>query len=449
MQVNVSQWIDSRPVSLRQIWVVILAGLIVTFDGIEIVITGGVSPVIAKQWHISPLQLGSLSSLFLLGIMVGAFISGPLADRIGRKLIVVVSTFLYGIVSLLTAYVSNVEQLLLLRFIVGIGVGGSLPNVIPLADEYSPRRIRKTMVSIAFMGVTIGGVVVSLLAQWIIPSYGWRAMFFGVAGVPAIVLGLLSMGLLPESIRFLVVRGRSSRRVAAILRKIDASAGFTGDESFYVDERNPKGFPVRHLFDEGQARNTILLWVMFACNLLTQYLVNGWLTVILTNAGFSLGQAIWGLIVVEGAATIGGLLLGIGADHRNPKWVLVGGFLLGIVGLVLMGNVRGFWPVMIALFMHGLGIVGAQFGLNALAATVYPTAVRSTGVSWALGVGRLGGIAGPLMGAWLVSMKMGMSGVFFVAAVPALIAMCAMILMRLESPAPRPAVHATTRAPRA
>ncbi|MCL6561508.1 MAG: MFS transporter [Firmicutes bacterium] len=433
MAVDVSQWIDSRPMSLKQLWVVVLAGLIVTFDGIEIVIIGSVLPIVAKAWRIPPMELGSISSLFLFGIMVGAFLAGPIADRVGRKWVVVISTAFYGVFSLFTAGVNAVGPLLLLRFLVGVGVGGSLPNVIPLADEYSPRRLRKTMVSLAFTGITIGGVVVSLLAQAIIPKWGWRAMFVDVAGIPALVLGALAAFLLPESIRFLVAQGTRSRAVAHLLRSIDHSASLNDTDTYYLSEENPRGFPVRHLFDGGRARNTVLLWIMFALNLLVQYLVNGWLTVILTRAGFSLADAIWGLVVIEGAATVGGVLLGLGADLRSPKGVLVAGFLLGAVGLVLLGQVHGFLPVMLMLLIYGLGIVGAQFGLNGLAASIYPTTVRSTGVSWALGVGRFGGIAGPLLGGAMVAAKMPMAAVFSLAAIPALLAIAAMWAMNLKA----------------
>ncbi|MBX5468035.1 MAG: MFS transporter [Firmicutes bacterium] len=444
--IDVSQWFDSRPMRLAQLWVVILAGLLVTFDGIELVITGSVLPVIAKEWHISPLALGSVSSVLLFGIMVGAFISGPIADRIGRKWVVVASVFVYGVFSWITAGVANIHELLLLRFVVGVGVGGSLPNVIPLADEYSPRRLRKTMVAIAFMGITIGGVVVSLVAETVIPHLGWRAMFSDVAGIPALVLGLLAIVTLPESIRFLVAQGSRTAQIAAMLRRIDPQAPLSDADQFYLSEETPRGFPVRHLFDQGRARNTILLWLMFLFNFLAQYLVNTWLTIILTRAGFTLADAIWGLIAIEGSATIGGLLLGLGADRRNPKVILIAGFLLGAAGLVLLGMVHGFWPVMAMLFVYGLGIVGAQFGLNGLAASIYPVTARSTGVSWALGVGRFGGIAGPLLGAAFVSMKMPVTEVFVFAAIPAILAMVAMLFMDLTGAVSAAASAAAERA---
>ncbi|MBX5468034.1 MAG: MFS transporter [Firmicutes bacterium] len=430
-RIDVSRWIDSHPMTPRQLWVVALAGLIITFDGIELVIMGSVLPIIAKAWHVSPLALGSVNAMPLIGSMLAAFVSGPIADRIGRKWVVVASVFVYGVFSWITAGATDFQQLLLLRFLVGVGIGGSLPNVIPLADEYSPRRLRKTMVAIAFMGITIGGVVVSLVAETVIPHLGWRAMFSDVAGIPALVLGLLAIVTLPESIRFLVAQGSRTAQIAAMLRRIDPQAPLSDADQFYLSEETPRGFPVRHLFDQGRARNTILLWLMFLFNFLAQYLVNTWLTIILTRAGFTLADAIWGLIAIEGSATIGGLLLGLGADRRNPKVILIAGFLLGAAGLVLLGMVHGFWPVMAMLFVYGLGIVGAQFGLNGLAASIYPVTARSTGVSWALGVGRFGAIAGPFLGAVLVSLKMPITEVFILAAIPALLAMGAMAFMDL------------------
>jgi AAHS family 4-hydroxybenzoate transporter-like MFS transporter len=429
-RVNVSAWIDQRGVSRMQWWIFILCGLVATLDGVDLQSISFVAPVIVRQWHVNPALLGPVFSASLFGLMLGALVSGPLADRVGRKAVVTASVFAFGLFSILTAGAGSVGQLVAMRFLTGLGLGGSMPNIIALTDEYAPHSVRKTTVSTMFIGVPIGAVVAGILAARLIPAYGWQSVFIDLGGVPTLVLGFIVLFLLPESIRFLVVRAARPDRVAAVLGRLDPSAGLDADREFYLPEERRAGFPAKHLFERVNRLNTPLLWVVFFMNLLVIYFVTNWLPTVLRGAGLPLTDAIWGVVMLEGGGVVGGVLIGYIADRVNIRRVLGATFFLAAISLALIGAMHGLVPVMTMIFLAGLFAVGAQFGINALAASIYPTAVRSTGVGWAFGVGRVGSIIGPLIGGTLVAAKAGVTAIFGTAAIPAVVAALAIVLMR-------------------
>ncbi|MCL6592916.1 MAG: MFS transporter [Alicyclobacillus sp.] len=431
-EINVAHWINERKLSGYQWAIFILCALIGTLDGFDLQAVSFAAPVVAKLWHAAPTAMAPVFSAGLFGLMIGALLSGPVADRVGRRTVILGSVFLFGLFSVLTAFVHSVDQLLWLRLLTGLGLGGSMPNIITLVAEYAPERIRKTAVSTMFSGVPFGGFIGAVLASWLIPAFGWESIFYA-GGIIPLVIGLVAWGTLPESIRFLVLNRPDSQKVAKILQRMDANAGIDANTHFVLQEEKSEGIPVKELFRHGNAANTIFLWVVFFMSLLIIYFTTNWLPTVLHNVGLPLDKAILGVASLQGGGVLGSILIGSAGDKFNVKKVLVWTFILGAIGLALVGSGGSLGLTMFIIFAVGFLCVGGQCGINALAAVIYPTAARSTGVGWALGAGRVGSIIGPLIGGVIISWHWTLQQIYFVAAVPALLAALAMMFIRIKN----------------
>lgn len=419
--VDVQAVVDQQPFGRYHFKIAALCTASVLLDGFDAQVTGFVAPVLAQQWHIARISLSPILSAGLLGMLLGALTFGPLADRFGRKRILVLCTLWFGVFSLLTARAGTVESLLVLRLITGFGLGGTLPNAIALTAEYMPRKSRATGVMIMFSGFAIGAALGGAIAAALIPRYGWQSVFVVGGLLPCFTAAL--MWDLPESIRFLVIQSSEHRRIRAILHKISPELVIPADASFTSGEHREQGFPVAHLFTQGRARITLLLWVIFFMSLLELFFLNSWLPTILHDAGLSLRQAILITTMFQTGGAVASLILGRFIDRMTSYRVLVWAYLGASVCVFFIGPASAslLWGTL-AVFAAGFCVVGAQTGANALAAESYPTAVRSTGTGWALGIGRIGSIVGPLVGGLLLSSELDVKRVFWVAAIPPVIA---------------------------
>ncbi|GMA61612.1 MFS transporter [Alicyclobacillus fastidiosus] len=299
--VNVSKLIDDSPFTLFQTVTIIVGFLLLALDGYDAQIISFVAPAIEKVWHTSPASLAPIFSSSLVGLAIGALISGPVADRIGRKSTVLISVFVFGVLSLLTATATNLTGLLILRFLTGFGLGGCMGTVTALMAEYAPQRIRKTVLSIMWTGFPVGATVGGIISTQIIPDLGWESVFY-LGGIAPIVVGLIAIFGLPESIRFIVVRGRNKARIVLPLNRIAGAGTVTAQDEFYVPEPNLKGFPVKYLFTEGRARNTILVWIVFFMTLLLIYFLTNWMPTLLKGVGFPMSKALIAASMLQGAA---------------------------------------------------------------------------------------------------------------------------------------------------
>ncbi|HEX7007317.1 MAG TPA: MFS transporter [Alphaproteobacteria bacterium] len=442
--INVTEAIDRNRVSRFQILVIVLCGFVAVLDGFDTQAIAFVAPVIAAQWGIETSSFGSVFGAGLLGLMAGALIFGPIADRVGRKLVIVVSTIVFGVFALLTATAGSIDELLLYRVLTGIGLGGAMPNIIALTSEYAPARLRATLVTIMFCGFPFGAVLGGAIAAQIIPDHGWQSVFV-LGGVLPLLLAAVLLPALPESIRFLVARGRQPERAAAIMRRIDRTLAAEAGDSYVVAEQSAAGAPVAQLFAGGRAGVTILLWIVFFMNLLMMYFLINWLPTVLAQAGLPVERAIIATVLLNLGGIIGGLALGRLIDRRGPYRVLATAYLGAAVFTALIGVADiSVGAIMATVFVTGFCIIGAQFGMNALAADYYPTAVRSTGVGWALGIGRIGSILGPVIGGLLLALEWPTSSLFLAAALPALISVAAVVLIGLSAARTR---SATVQAP--
>lgn len=426
--VEVAAFIDAQPVGAFQVKLLLICATVLFLDGFDTTAIGYVAPALAKEWSLGKGALGPVFSAGLFGLMIGALLFGPLADRIGRKKIILFSTLAFGIGTLITARVNDVNALLAIRFLTGLGLGGAMPNTIALTSEFSPRRRRATMVMAMFVGFSIGAALGGLLAAALIPQFGWRSVFIVGGAAPLVLAPILALRL-PESVRFLALTGRADARVAELLALINAKTVFAAGTRFVVDEPELKGIPLQHLFRGGRTLATLLLWVVFFMSLLDIYFLSNWLPTVLNDLGASISQAAAIGSMLQVGGVVGTFALGSIIDRFSFRALalvyFIAVFAVGAIGQLGHSAIL----VTIAIFVAGFCIVGGQIAANALAAGYYPTSVRATGVGWALGIGRVGSIVGPLVGGVLLSLKWSAGEVFVAAALAALCAALAALLL--------------------
>jgi len=431
--IDVSEFIDRSRVSPFQVTTIVLCGLVAMLDGFDAQVIGYVIPAIAKSWGIQGPAIGATFkwAVFwgLVGLTLGALAGGPLADRFGRKTVMLVSVLIFGVFSIVTAGSTDIASLSLFRFLTGLGLGGSMPNTIALTAEYSPHRLRTTLITVMFTGFPVGNVAAGLASAALIEQYGWQGVFYA-GGIAPLVLLPFALLLLPESVRFLVAQRQSGARIATTLAKIAPDPALRPDAHYTLPEAALKGVPVKHLFRDGRAAGTMLLWVAFFMNLLIIYFFVTWLPQLLSQVGLSAQHSILTAALFNGGGAIGGVVVGILTDRSEPYRLIVGAFFAAALCIVGVAYAGASLPMLVvSIFFTGVTVVGAQNGINALSARLYPTDVRSTGVSWGLGIGRIGSIVGPFLGGVLISMGWSPNTLFLVVAVPALVAAAAMTVM--------------------
>jgi MFS transporter, AAHS family, 4-hydroxybenzoate transporter len=419
--VDVAEFIDQQPVGRFQLKLLSLCAAVLFLDGFDTQAIGYVAPALAKEWGLTRAALGPVFSAGLFGLMIGALLFGPLADRVGRKKIIIFSTLAFGLGALVTAFVHDVNALLAIRFLTGLGLGGAMPNAVAMTSEFNPRRRRATMVMIMFCGFSVGAALGGLLAAGLIPQFGWRSVFV-VGGVAPLLLAPILALSLPESVRFLALTGRANDRVSGLLGRIRPKVAFARGTQFVMHEPHLPGIPVLHLFRQGRTLVTLLLWVVFFMSLLDIYFLANWLPTVLNDLGSSVSAsaAIGSMLQVGGV--VGTFALGSIIDRFSFRALA----LVYFIAVFAVGAIGQFGHsiilVTVAIFAAGFCIIGGQIAANALAAAFYPTSVRATGVGWALGIGRIGSIVGPLVGGMLMTMKWSTASLFMAAAAAALCA---------------------------
>jgi AAHS family 4-hydroxybenzoate transporter-like MFS transporter len=403
--VDVAAFIDATPVGAFQVKLLLICAAVLFLDGFDTQAIGYVAPALAKDLGLSRGVLGPVFSAGLFGLMIGALVFGPLADRVGRR---------------------DVNTLLAIRFLTGLGLGGAMPNAIAMTSEFNPRRRRATMVMVMFVGFSIGAALGGLLAAALIPQFGWRSVF-AVGGVAPLLLTPILALRLPESVRFLALTGHAHQRVAQLLARVDPKTVFAQGTRFIVNEPALAGLPVAHLFQGGRTAATLLLWVVFFMSLLDLYLLSNWLPTVLNDLGASVSTAVLAGSMLQVGGVVGTLALGSVIDRFSFR-ALALVYLIAVFAVAAIGQLgHSIVFVTVAIFAAGFCIVGGQIAANALAAGFYPTSIRATGVGWALGVGRVGSIVGPLVAGATLEMRLfgfglGTSSIFMLASAAALCA---------------------------
>jgi MFS transporter, AAHS family, 4-hydroxybenzoate transporter len=438
-QINLTEVMDNTRVGSLQIRVFALCLASLIMDGFDVQAMGYVATEMFREWNVPAPALGGLLSLGNLGVLIGALVFSMVADKIGRRPVLVWATLFFAVMTIATAYAQNIEQMRWLRFVAGIGLGCIIPNATALVGEFSPKRTRVAWVMCITMGFTLGAAIGGFVANWLIPLWGWRSVFIFGGVVPLIVAIFMFIGL-PESLQFLAVRRQKLDQLARWLKELDPTLRIDANTQFKTNETSKGGVPFWHLFREGRALVTTLLWIVNFTNILVLYSLSGWLPTIFQNLmGYERSTAILLGTVVQIGGTVGafGLAWMILRGGFTPMLALT--FAVATISVALIGQPGLSLPVLyVIVFIAGWCIVGGQPGLNALSASYYPTYLRSTGVGAGLGVGRLGAIVGPSLAAVLVSQQWSPQQLLWAAAVPALIStLVALTLWALLGPAPK------------
>jgi len=432
-EINISKLVDGTRLRPFHLWLTFWCLLAMMSDGFDLLNASIAGPQLIKEWGISKAQLGPVFSASLVGFLVGAPIFGYIGDRFGRRVAIISSLMVVGVTTLACAWASNVPELLVLRFLSGLGLGGVLPNVIALNAEFAPTRIRATMLVVMSMGISLGGSIPGIVGATLMPSYGWPIIFI-VGGVAPLVVGFCLIFTIPDSIKFLVLRGGNDAAVGRLARRLDPSLVVTSATRFVLDDAEgsgkTKGSPVA-LFRNGWAPVTILVWAMFVCNLMANTLLNAWLPQIVQLLGHTTEQSSYAGTLYQLGGAAGGLFIGIMIDRVGLK-VLVPIFALAVVVVALAGTPGLSVGTLLAMcFACGCVVTGMQNGINSGAGLIYPTSLRANGVGYALGIGRVGAVVGPLLGSLVASAALPPQNFFYVTAVgPFLCVIVVTLLLR-------------------
>ena len=430
-QINVSRIVDSARLRPFHFWLTFWCLLAMMSDGFDLLNASIAGPAIIKDWGISRAALGPVFSASLVGFFVGAPFFGYLGDRFGRRVAVISSLILIGLTTLACAWARDLQELLWLRFFSGLGLGGVLPNVISLMGEFTPMRYRATMMVVMSMGISLGGAVPGLVGVTLMPTYGWPIIFI-VGGIIPIVIGLCLIFAIPESIKFMVLRGGRDEAVSRLVRKLEPSVPIDPGTQFVLDPTEgsaaTRGSPLA-LFRNGWAIVTVLVWVIFVLNLMANNLMNAWLPMIVQTSGHSAAQGSFAGSLYQLGGSVGGLALGILIDRIGLK-ILTIIFAIAVPVLAFTGFAGSSEGLLLVMaFFCGCVIVGTQNALNAGAGIIYPTALRANGVGYALGVGRVGSVTGPLIGSLLTSLAMPLQVFFYVTAIAPLLCVVASTIL--------------------
>jgi AAHS family 4-hydroxybenzoate transporter-like MFS transporter len=420
---DVRQFLDEHPVSNFQILAATMCGAIAFMDGYDVQAMGFVAPALSAALQIPRPALGPLLSSGTIGMMFGAITFGTLADRFGRKPILIACTLIFGIMSLITATADSLQAMWVYRFLTGFGLGGAMPNTIALTAEYAPKKYRSVAITTMFCGFSIGAAVGGFVAAGLISSFGWQSVFV-VGGLIPLITAALSFSFLPESIRFLLLKGGQKERAMKYLSRISRDSEHYDEIVAGVDDHVSGGNSVKELFTEGRTVATPLLWVCFFMNLLVLFFLNNWLPTLMNDAGIKVETAIMITTLFQIAGTIGAVFLGWMFDRGFSFRTLALAYVGAAVSVILIGQSgTSIGLLMVTVTAAGFCVVGGQTGSQALVANFYPTAIRSTGVGWCHGIGRIGSIVGPILGGMLLTSAVHASSVFWVIAIPSLIAM--------------------------
>jgi AAHS family benzoate transporter-like MFS transporter len=428
-KVNINETIDNAKFSLFHWKVLVWCLLIIIFDGYDLVIYGVALPLLMQQWSLTAVQAGLLASAALFGMMFGAMIFGTLSDRLGRKKTIMICVTLFSGFTFLGAFATNPVEFAILRFIAGLGIGGVMPNVVALMTEYAPKKIRSTLVAIMFSGYAIGGMTSALLGAWLVKDMGWQIMFL-IAGIPLLMLPII-WKFLPESLAFLIKSGKEEQ-AKQIINKLLPTRDIHQNTQLVFNENIHHEAPVKALFQDGRAFSTFMFWIAFFMCLLMVYALGSWLPKLMLQAGYSLGASMLFLFALNIGGMVGAIGGGALADRFHLKPVITSMFVIGAAALILLGFNSPQIVLYSLIALAGAATIGSQILLYTFVAQFYPTTVRSTGMGWASGIGRIGAIIGPVLTGALLTFELPHQMNFLAIAIPGVIAAFAIFLVNLK-----------------
>ena len=431
-QIRPSDVIDDRPVGRFQYSVLALCGIVMFVDGFDTQAISYMAPTIAGEWGLPRSALGPIFSSALVGLMVGYLALSPLSDRFGHRRVVIVAVSAFGVLSLASIAADNITTLLVLRFLTGLGLGATAPSAISLTSEYAPKRLRATFVLVIYCGFSLGFVAAGLAAGTLIPTFGWRSLFLVGGAIPLVIVPLL-IRYLPESPAFMARKDANTERLKSTLRRIDPglALGSTLIIATADPEAPPQRSPLSSLFTRRWLLGTVLLWIVFAINLAAFYAMLSWLPTILTSLDYPINIVVTATTLTTVGGIAAALVTGPSMDRLGAYGTVgvlyfVGFIFVGLTGFALHAPL---WVLLAATFLAGCCVSGGQKSVIALASVFYPAEIRATGLGWALGIGRIGGIAGPLLVGAAIGLQWSYTAVFLALAVPLLLASILVFLL--------------------
>ncbi|MGG4041025.1 MFS transporter [Bacillus smithii] len=399
----------------------------ISFEGYDLVVFGSVVPSLTKEWGLSPIQAGLMSSYGLFGMMFGSIILSLLADRFGRKPLIIISIIFFSVATVISGFATNATLFSWCRFLAGIGFGGALPSVISLLTEYIPKSNKNKAITLALTGNQVGGILAPLVGMIFLTSLGWRpVLWFSI--VPLLFVPFMIKSL-PESPVFLIRKGKLDV-LEHTLARIDSDYKKQMVETGPEPEMKAEEIPFIGLFQNKLALTTILFCVVYFMGLLMIYGLNTWLPKLMETAGYPLISSLGFAIFLNGGALLGTIIIGVLADRKGSKTLITVLYIIGAVCLALLGYKSNIFFLYLLIAIAGVCTMGNQSLLNAFVSQYYPANVRSTGIGLANGVGRLGGMVGPTMGGMLLSMKASVAMCFIAFALPGVVAALALLIVR-------------------
>ncbi len=394
-RVDINAIIDNSRLGGRQILVTTLCLLAMILEGYDIYGVSYVGPALSALWGIPSERLGVLLSAVLVGAALGYLFGGSLADRIGRRLLVLIGTGLFGAVVLLSTTSTNAEVFIFWRFATGLALGIVVPNIISLSAEYAPARHRSLSVVILYAGVGIGASTAGFVAGQLVPSHGWQIVFYIGGAIPMVLAAIMTVSL-PESIRFLALRDGNEAKIRVLLAHITDVSAIAPDAKFFLKGETLKRVPLGELFTGGRAGATLLLWLTLTMTGGVVVIIAFWLPSLLVDAGQTQAAAIKMTTAAATGGIFGAPIIGLLMDRVGPYRVLIPVHLLAILFLIVMVQMLGA-PSLVVGFLYGAAMNGGISGMYGLVASIYPTSIRGTGVGWAVAIGRVTAIAAPII----------------------------------------------------
>ena len=419
-RLDVRELINTQPLSRYQKLVIFLGFAVIALDGFDIAIMGFIAPVLKQDWGVSNHELGFVISTALIGLALGAMFSGPLADWLGRKKIIINSVFFFGFWTVATAFSQNIEQMIFFRFMTGLGLGAAMPNISTLVSEYAPERKRSFIITVIFCGFTFGAAIGGFTASWLIPMYGWHSLM-ALGGILPLLFVPILLWKLPESVRFLVIKQAPAGQICAILKRLYPGK-IADNVSFVLPTQPVSGNAMRIVLSPQYRFGTLMLWLVYFMGLFLVYILGSWLPTLVKEIGLTVSQAAIMTAIYQAGGTVGSLFAGWLMDRINPHRAL--GAIFAVGGLVTMAigfAAASFTLLCLLALISGACLNGANTGMNALSARFYPTQARATGSSWMHGVGRIGAILSAFAGAEMLAMDLKFETVFLLLGIPALL----------------------------
>jgi benzoate transport len=421
--------IDENPFSTLQLAVLVMCFVLNLLDGMDVMAISYSAPVITAEWSITREALGIVFSAALVGMTIGAVFISPLTDRIGRRRMILISLAMIGAGMIATSYAQSVTALGVLRLLTGLGIGSILASSTSMVSEYSPNRLRNFNITLYHAGYPIGAILTGLIATWMLPQFGWRPLFVMVGVISLVMLPVVYF-FLPESLDFLVTRRRPGdlERINATLRRM-RMAPF---ESLPPVAGQPAAAAgVRALLEGRRRMPTAMLWSAFMMSFATLYFLFSWVVTLARDSGLAIEDALYAGVAQNLGAFVGTLLLGYISSRFGLRRVICIYFLVAACIIVPYGFVKTQVAVILTLiFLLMFFVQGAFAGLYVVAARLYPTEIRTTGIGWAIGFGRIGAIFGPSIAGFLLGAGLSIGWTFVVYAIPMVIAGLTIINLR-------------------